>query len=354
MTTYIQLHTLTSYGPSNLNRDDSGRPKSVRMGGVNRLRISSQCLKRAWRKSDVFAERVGDHIGIRTRRIGPEIEQTLIDRGIDEKASKTAAKAVSGLWKKEKKGEGGDDAGVLFLFSRNEFDTAIAVAEKLARGDIEKIELSDFLTAEDQSVDVAMFGRMLANAPENSVAAACAVSHAITTHAAEAEDDYFSACEDLSDVSGAEGAGAGHVDVREFGSGVFYEHVVIDTDLLRANLGGRVNLANAAIDGLIRSATTVSPGGMRASFAHSTAAAYAAVEVGPGQPRSLAAAYTRPISNRDSNDYLQSSVSRLEQFRDKLDAVYGSKPTASASLDVTGTEARGSIDDLVTIARIAA
>jgi len=46
MSRFIQLHVLTSYPPSNLNRDDLGRPKSAIVGGVSRLRVSSQSLKR--------------------------------------------------------------------------------------------------------------------------------------------------------------------------------------------------------------------------------------------------------------------------------------------------------------------
>ena len=41
MTQFIQLHLLTSYAPSNLNRDDMGQPKTAKLGGVTRLRISS-------------------------------------------------------------------------------------------------------------------------------------------------------------------------------------------------------------------------------------------------------------------------------------------------------------------------
>ena len=70
MNRFIQLHLLTSYPPSNLNRDDLGRPKTAIMGGVNRLRISSQSLKRAWRTSDVFKEKLSNNIGTRTKEMG--------------------------------------------------------------------------------------------------------------------------------------------------------------------------------------------------------------------------------------------------------------------------------------------
>ena len=42
----IQIHMLQNYAPSNLNRDDSGSPKSAVFGDQPRGRISSQCLKR--------------------------------------------------------------------------------------------------------------------------------------------------------------------------------------------------------------------------------------------------------------------------------------------------------------------
>ena len=73
MSKFIQLHLLTSYAPSNLNRDDLGRPKTARMGGTERLRVSSQSLKRNWRISDVFEHALGENIGTRTKRLGFEI-----------------------------------------------------------------------------------------------------------------------------------------------------------------------------------------------------------------------------------------------------------------------------------------
>ena len=88
MSNFLQLHFLHSYGPSNLNRDDMGRPKSCRMGGVERLRISSQCLKRAWRTSKVFETTVGDRIGIRTRKIGDEVLAHLKPKEGDKKTPK--------------------------------------------------------------------------------------------------------------------------------------------------------------------------------------------------------------------------------------------------------------------------
>ena len=86
MTKFIQLHLLTSYPPSNLNRDDLGRPKTARFGGFERLRVSSQSLKRSWRTSDLFLEALdGEKNGIRTKRFGEEIYKYLIEAGVTEK-----------------------------------------------------------------------------------------------------------------------------------------------------------------------------------------------------------------------------------------------------------------------------
>ena len=84
MTDFLQLHLLTAYGPSNLNRDDTGRPKSAIFGGVSRLRISSQSLKRAWRTSEIFAITLGERLGKRTRRLGVELHDHLVERGMEE------------------------------------------------------------------------------------------------------------------------------------------------------------------------------------------------------------------------------------------------------------------------------
>src|SRR5215471_18275490 len=96
VTTFLQLHLLTSYPPANLNRDDSGQPKTAVMGGVLRARISSQSLKRAWRTSEIFADSLAGHIGTRTKRFTEDLMQRLIAAGKDEAAARKAASAVAG------------------------------------------------------------------------------------------------------------------------------------------------------------------------------------------------------------------------------------------------------------------
>ena len=94
MSTFIQLHLLTSYPPANLNRDDLGRPKTAVMGGVQRLRVSSQSLKRAWRTSDVFEEALKGHVGIRTKEMGVKIFNQLKGAGVSDKKAKDWAQKI--------------------------------------------------------------------------------------------------------------------------------------------------------------------------------------------------------------------------------------------------------------------
>lgn len=70
MRRFTQLHLLTAYPPSNPNSDDLGRPKTATYGGVTRLRLSSQSIKRAARTGEAMRARLEGHLGVRTRHVG--------------------------------------------------------------------------------------------------------------------------------------------------------------------------------------------------------------------------------------------------------------------------------------------
>ncbi|MFZ4748728.1 MAG: type I-E CRISPR-associated protein Cas7/Cse4/CasC, partial [Sphingomonas sp.] len=46
---FLNIHVLIAISGANPNRDDTGTPKSLRYGGVERSRMSSQALTRAKR-----------------------------------------------------------------------------------------------------------------------------------------------------------------------------------------------------------------------------------------------------------------------------------------------------------------
>ena len=102
MSRFIQLHLLTAYPPCNLNRDDTGRPKTALVGDALRLRVSSQSLKRAWRTSDVFEAAVGQHLDKRTKMIGVEVFKTLTGAAIADKPARAWSRAIAGQFGKLK------------------------------------------------------------------------------------------------------------------------------------------------------------------------------------------------------------------------------------------------------------
>ncbi|MFN8709037.1 MAG: type I-E CRISPR-associated protein Cas7/Cse4/CasC, partial [Pseudomonadota bacterium] len=151
MTKFLQLHLLTSYPPSNLNRDDSGRPKSAVFGGVERARISSQSLKRAWRTSDVFLSRLNEKVGKRTQRIGEIILEHLKKSGVSEKVATDVAREIAAVFGKVKpeKDDHPTFTEQLVFVSPEEHARAISFAEKLAKKEIKQVKAEDILLQAD-------------------------------------------------------------------------------------------------------------------------------------------------------------------------------------------------------------
>lgn len=170
----------------------------------------------------------------------------------------------------------------------------------------------------DGAVDIAMFGRMLADDPDFNREAAVQVAHAFTTNAVEIEDDYYTAVDDLKEPS--EDAGAGFVGEAGFGAGVYYLYVCVNRDLLVKNLGGDKALAARGLKALVRALAESSPSGKRNSFANHVRAEFLLAERGDAQPRSLAAAFTRPVAD---GDQLAASVRQLLAKRADFAKAYG-------------------------------
>ncbi len=347
MTDFLQLHLLTAYGPSNLNRDDTGRPKSVLFGGVPRLRISSQSLKRAWRTSTVFSERLDGHLAARTQRIGERVRDRLTAGGMTEDRALEIAREIAKVFGNTKKDTKSTFIEQLAFISPEEQERAFALADMALANDFYEAPTADkVLNRVDTAADIAMFGRMLANSPKFNREAAVQVAHAITTHRAIAEDDYYTAVDDLKAQSEPEDAGAGFVGVQEFGAGVFYLYVCVDLDLLSHNLNKNRAVRDASLCALAEAAATVAPRGKQASFASRARAVYALAEKGSAQPRSLAAAFLKPVGGEDQ---AASSIASLEKFRDQLDASYG--PAADVSYTMNVCKNQGSMKELLEFAQ---
>lgn len=349
MTTFIQLHLLTAYGPSNPNRDDQGRPKQAMVGGKWRLRLSSQSIKRAVRESSYFAQDLAGKMGRRTKRLHARLFEKLVNSGAGEDAARKAADAVAVLFGKlEDKTEepGSKIATTLAFISPDEWRFAEELATKVLAGEAlpKDKELKKLvLRKADGAVDVAMFGRMLADDADFNREAAVQVSHAITTHAALVEDDWYAAVDDLNK---REDTGAGHLGEHGFGSGIYYLYACINADLLRENLAGDADLAAKGAEALVRALATTSPTGKQNSHAHRPRALYIRVERGSQAPRDLTGAFFKPVLD---DDLRAASVRALEEMAEKIDNAYGAACDDRRILDVfAGT---GSLDEIAAFVR---
>ena len=350
MSTSIQMDILTAHGPCNLNRDDLGRNKTVRMGGTQRSRVSSQSRKRAIRCSDGFQNAMGGHIGVRTKKIGSKVFEQLVEGGIPEKDARDWARDVAGKFGKLPKVEKEDSLPGLDIKEL----AYIGVTEQAAIDELverliaeqrkpERDEL-DLLRHETESVDIALHGRMLAGDPGFNISAACQVSHSYTVHESRPEIDYFAANDDLND--GSEHSGAAHLGEKSFGTGVYYFHVNINRDLLIENLGGDVELANRAMRAFIEGVLTVQPTGMQNSFASRAHASYALVRRGSNNQYVIGDAVFTKAIDKKSDDYMATAILAIEAYRGNHDGVYDIYSDDSYTMNVTtGT---GRLSELLT------
>lgn len=362
MSEFIQLHILTSYPVSNLNRDDLGSPKNAIMGGKRRLRISSQCLKRAWRTSDIFEQQLAGHLGTRTKRIGDQVYHQLRNANVKEAQALEWAEKIAGVFGKIKKAEDKKNAAsaedenkkerlraeseTMVHFSTDELAAINTLVEKLIQSGKGPEDSDLKLLAQNRNAaDIALFGRMLAATPDFNADAALQVAHAITVHEAAIETDYFSAVDDLN--RGSEDRGSGHIGEAEFGAGVFYLYACLNRDLLVKNLNGNVELANRAIDALVRASATVAPSGKQNSFGSRAYASYVLVERGSRQPRSLSVAFLKPVEGKKDGQLLE-AISSLEATRNNIDACYG--PVADSFYVLNSADGKGTLEAAVAFA----
>lgn len=346
MTTFIQFHLLTTYPLSNPNRDDQGRPKQAMIGGTPRLRISSQSLKRAIRESSYFMQDLAGHTGTRTRRLATELEAELIGEGVKADKAGQIARHIGEVFSKlgTKQDKDSTEATTLAFISPEEWTLARDLAAEAVDGKElpkEKELKKAVLRHADGAVDIAMFGRMLANSPDYNRDAAVQVAHAFTTHRAQAQDDWFAAVDDLKTRD--EDAGAGHIGEHGFGSGIYYLYACVNADLLVENLGGDRELAARGIASLARALATATPKGKQNSHAHHPRAGFIRVERGSQQPRDLSGAFFKACAVDE-----RASIAALTEMSESIGKAYGKAFDDMKVMDVA--EGTGSLSEIAEFA----
>ncbi len=324
MTTFINIHSLISHPSSMMNRDDSGLQKTAIFGGSTRSRISSQCLKRAIRQSDIYNNAV-DEVSIRTNKFD-ELLMFCVNAmpDSDVKSIENVLLNLGSKVKKEKDKETGETKRV--------FDAVQPYAIGEIREAINMVQAGTGLLAlkgitHIPTLDVALSGRMDASCPIRNVEAAMSVAHSLTTHSADIEVDWFTACDDLAEQ------GSGHIGTTEFSSGVFYRYASINVDLLAKNTQKPKKELNAIINTVIRCFAQVSPSAKQKTFAAHNHADFVLVTQSD-QPLSLANAFRKGIKN--DGEVMEKSIEHLVNHYEKLVAGYELNSQALA-FDMTGS-----------------
>lgn len=306
---YVDVHVLQSVPPSNLNRDDAGSPKQAVYGGARRARVSSQAWKRATRRAFDDTLQLPPHmLGTRTKRISGLLTDRLAARaGLPrEQAVRLSTHLLEDL--KVTPGKKEAETAYLLFFGHAQLD---AIADLVAGREAELTALDDGalkqavadLPVREQiqtrhPVDVALFGRMVADLPLLNVDAATQVAHALSTHAVELEFDYFTAVDDEKDPK-LEDQGAAMIGTVEFTSATLYRYATVGVHQLLANLDGDVDATAAALSAFVRAFVSSMPTGHRNTFAHQTVPSLVSVMVRDDQPVNLVSAFESPVRGRD-------------------------------------------------------
>lgn len=395
MSRFIQIHTLTSYPASLLNRDDVGFAKRIPFGGETRTRISSQCLKRHWRTFE-GAHSLGAlaPMSVRSRLTFEQlIHRPLVAAGFDPALARAVTEAlVSTVLGKSEKSKSKDEAEVkkakpkakkgaetgadegapaeaapaekggvqtaqVTVLGPREMEYFLGHAKAVCEAKPDPAKAGDAVLARlkdakknldaiklSAGLDAALFGRMVTSDILSRGDAALHVAHALTVHKESSETDYFSAVDDLLRDGDDAQMGSGHIGTTELTSGLFYGYVVVDVPLLVSNLEGcdRAGAASAdrtlaakVVEELVHLVATVSPGAKLGSTAPHAYAQCVLVEHGDAQPRTLANAFLRPVNERP--DLLGNTYRALSGHLRALDEMYErSTQRAHAAIDPDG------------------
>lgn len=321
---FVELHLIQNFAPSNLNRDDTNNPKDCVFGSARRARISSQCLKRAIRFNQHFEEITGVPVSHRTRLMAAEIEKALINLSVDPETSKKKAEEFSKHYSSKKAVLDDGKTNVMLFLSQAEI---AEIASKLTQitSDDEIKKFAEVFAKETpnrpSAPDIAMFGRMLADRPDTNVDAACQVAHAISTHSANMDIDFFTAVDDLQ----KEGeSGAGMMGVTAFNSACFYRYACIDFSQLVRNLSGNIELAKKTVEAFLVSSIYAIPSGKQNSYAAQNLPSFLMAVVRPDNSCfSLANAFEKPVNQMSHKGLVQESIDALDRYWEKITSFYG-------------------------------
>lgn len=358
----IEYHILQSFPVTCLNRDDVGAPKSAMVGGTLRARVSSQCWKRQIR---LALQEIGVVSGTRTKLIAGLIAQACEQQGATSEQATACGEKIEQIFikkkesnaKKQKKNEGEEEQSsdaeektdTLLFLSPNEvqiiacsfrdagFNPTVVIKEKDAKKQAKELEQLIGKTNEKiDALDIALFGRMVAQAASMNVEAAASFSHAISTHKVTNEVEFFTALDDLQDEPGS-----AHMGSLEYNAATYYRYISLDIGQLAQTLGPDADL-KSAIDAFTRALFVAVPAARQTTQSGASPWEFAKVLVRRGQR--LQVPFETAI--KAQGGYLQPSISELKTYLSKKEKLSGSLFGKLGDYE-WGEDDTFSIDDLI-------
>jgi CRISPR system Cascade subunit CasC len=333
----IEYHILQSFPVTCLNRDDVGAPKTAIVGGTTRARVSSQCWKRQIR---LALRELGVSLGTRTKLIGDFIKDACVQAGAKPDAAADCGRIIEHVFIKSAEGndenEGnGDGDGkdektdtLLFLSNRevqliaNKFKELQFKSDKFfTQKDTKKQakELAKLIGKPNfalDGLDIALFGRMVAQAAQLNVEAATSFSHAISTHKVANEVEFFTALDDRS-----EEPGSAHMGSLEFNSATYYRYICLDLGQLYQNLGGG-DLISKAVEAFTKALYIAVPSARQSTQSGASYWEYAKILFRKGQR--LQVPFETPVKRDKEGGFLKNSILELNNYLLKKEKQAGS------------------------------
>lgn len=323
--TVIEIHALHTVPASCINRDQNGSPKTMTFGGVERARVSSQSWKRAIR--EMFRDTLDTgKVGVRTKFVLKEVARKIVALDPSVSAEDAALKAQKVLEAGGVKLVAAKDSGkglpdldsdeklvTEFLYFLSPGQLELLAEQALADNPLAK-DIKAVFTARN-SVDLALFGRMIASDPGYNVDAACQVAHALGVARNTAEFDFFTAMDDAKEEKG-DSKGGGMMGTVEFNSATMYRYATIDVDALDANLGHAPGAAREAVEAFIAAFAKSMPSGKSNTFANKTLPDGMVVTLRDTQAVNASGAVLEPVTGnpvREAAEKIADHLARTEE-----------------------------------------
>ena len=350
---FLDIHVIQTLPPSNINRDDTGSPKTAVYGGVRRARVSSQAWKKAMR--DYFKDKADDgYLGVRSKKIVEYVAKKILE--IDETLSFEEA---------EKKSLEAFTSAGFTITEENKLPTLFFLGDRQA-GDFARAALDNIKDAstlhkiikDNVSIDIALFGRMIADKDlnrviskenekskkiidngENEVSrislnedASSQIAHAISTHGVQTEFDYFTALDDLSKDAKP---GAAMIDTIEYNSSTLYRYGNVALHELYHQMKENKEETKKAIILFVEAFLKSLPSGKINSFANQTIPSSVVVSLRKDRPVSLVSAFETPIKTKLSQEgYVNESIEAMFKEYQKIQR-FVDKPEISFYLNLS-------------------